>query len=82
MHGEPLQGFVQLYLESSHVCILSPGRFFAANELKIMMTYVVMNYDVKFEQEGVRPENVHLGLAIMPDPKAKVLFRKRRSGEV
>ncbi|GJE99514.1 cytochrome P450 [Phanerochaete sordida] len=57
-----------------HAC---PGRFFAATELKIMMAYVVVHYDVKFEREGVRPANVHKALTISPDPKAQVLFRER-----
>ena len=56
----------------------SPGRFFAANELKAMMAYLVQNYDVKFEDEGKRPSNKWFGLAVVPDPAARVLFRKRR----
>ncbi|EKM61817.1 uncharacterized protein PHACADRAFT_191008 [Phanerochaete carnosa HHB-10118-sp] len=56
-----------------------PGRFFAANELKAMMAHVIVNYDVKFEKEGIRPENVYTGLTIQPDPDAKILFRKRES---
>nr|BAD94562.1 cytochrome P450 [Phanerodontia chrysosporium]BAL05132.1 cytochrome P450 [Phanerodontia chrysosporium] len=59
-----------------HAC---PGRFFAANELKAMMAYVVVNYDVKFEKEGVRPENIYAAMGISPDPNARVLFRKRES---
>lgn len=42
-----------------------------------MMAYVVVHYDVKFEKEGVRPENVHKALTISPDPKAQVLFKER-----
>lgn len=56
----------------------SPGRFFAANELKAMMAHIVLNYDVKFENEGVRPPNVGISLTVVPDPTATVLFRKRR----
>lgn len=56
----------------------SPGRFFAATELKAMMAYIVMNYDIKCEREGVRPENVHINLAVIPDLTAKILFRKRQ----
>ena len=59
--------------------LLSPGRFFAANELKAMMAYVVVSYDVKFEKEGVRPENIYAALGISPDPNARVLFKKRDS---
>ncbi|KIP02170.1 hypothetical protein PHLGIDRAFT_20514 [Phlebiopsis gigantea 11061_1 CR5-6] len=57
-----------------HAC---PGRFFAANELKAMMAYLVLNYDVKLEEDGVRPENFYIGMTISPNPKATVLFKKR-----
>ena len=56
----------------------SPGRFFAANELKTMMAYLVLNYDVKFAEEGKRPANIRFGPADLPSHSAQVLFRKRR----
>lgn len=56
----------------------SPGRFFAVNELKALMAHVVMNYDVTFEDEGVRPPNKWFGISVTPDPTARVLFRKLR----
>ena len=56
----------------------SPGRFFAANELKIMLAYLVLNYDIKFEEEGKRPANIRFGPADLPSHSAQVLFRKRR----
>ena len=43
-----------------------------------MMAHVVTNYDVKFENEGVRPPNVWSALVVVPAPTAKVLFRKRK----
>ncbi len=57
----------------------SPGRFFAANELKAMMAHVIVTYDVKFSNEGVRPANKWIATTIAPDPTATVLFRKRRA---
>ena len=57
----------------------SPGRFFAANELKTMMAHLVLHYDVKFAHEGQRPPNVRFGPADLPSHSAKVLFRRRRS---
>lgn len=57
----------------------SPGRFFAANELKTMMAYLVMNYDIKMKTPGVRPPNLEFALAVVPNPFAKVLFRRRKS---
>ncbi|KAI0758034.1 cytochrome P450 [Fomes fomentarius] len=58
-----------------HAC---PGRFFAANELKTMMAFLVLNYDVRFAEEGKRPANIRFGPADLPSHNAKVMFRKRR----
>ena len=57
-----------------HAC---PGRFFAVNELKAMMCYLVMNYHIRAEEEGVRPPNYLSGLSVVPNPMAKVLFKRR-----
>ncbi|OCH95707.1 cytochrome P450 [Obba rivulosa] len=66
------------YISFGHGKHACPGRFFAANELKAMLAYILLNYDVKFEREGVRPENKWVATAIIPDPTAKVMFRKRQ----
>ena len=68
------------YLSFGHGRHACPGRFFAVNELKAMMCWLLMNYDVKTEVEGVRPENVYKGTRLIPNPFAKVLFRKRVPG--
>ncbi|KAI0962094.1 hypothetical protein AcV7_001014 [Taiwanofungus camphoratus] len=59
-----------------HAC---PGRFFAANELKAVLAHIVIKYDVKFEGEGGRPDNMWLGTSVLPQPSAKVMFRKRQT---
>ena len=60
--------------------IRSPGRFFAVNEIKAMFAHILLNYDVKLEDSSLqRPTNFHLEDAIIPDIKAKVMFRKRRN---
>ncbi|CAL1702454.1 unnamed protein product [Somion occarium] len=41
------------YLAFGHGRHACPGRFFAANEIKTMLCHVILNYDVKFENEGV-----------------------------
>ncbi|OCH84018.1 cytochrome P450 [Obba rivulosa] len=66
------------YISFGHGKHACPGRFFAAIELKAMLAHVLLNYDVKFERDGVRPENKWVGTAVAPDPTAKVLFRKRQ----
>jgi len=56
--------------------LASPGRFFAANELKCMLAHIVVNYDVKF-RDGRAPGPIYFGSANIPAP-AKVMFRKRQ----
>ncbi|KAF9002788.1 cytochrome P450 [Cyathus striatus] len=56
--------------------IKCPGRFFAVNELKAMLAYIVLHYDVKIPT-GIRPPNTWFQQYIIPNTKAKVMFRKR-----
>lgn len=67
------------YVPFGHGKYACPGRFFAGTELKAMMAYLVLNYDVKFAQEGVRPPNAATTLSTRPHQEARVLFRKRNS---
>ncbi|KAG6833858.1 hypothetical protein H0H87_011792 [Tephrocybe sp. NHM501043] len=64
-----------IFGNGKHAC---PGRFFAVNELKGLLAYVLLNYDVSFENYGPRPVDPWFGLAVAPDPSVPVLFRKRR----
>ncbi|KAF8665785.1 hypothetical protein AX16_000232 [Volvariella volvacea WC 439] len=57
-----------------HAC---PGRFFAINEIKAMLAHVLLNYDVRMANEGIRPSGKWFAVAYVPDPKAEVMFRKR-----
>ncbi len=58
----------------------SPGRFFAVNELKAVFAYIILNYDVQLEGGSLeRPRNFGYEATIVPNPKAKVMFRKRAS---
>jgi hypothetical protein len=57
----------------------SPGRFFAVNEIKAMFTHILMNYDVELENGSMeRPANLYAETSVMPNPRAKVMFRKRK----
>ena len=55
----------------------SPGRFFAALELKCMLALTLLKYDVRMTEEGVRPSDEWYGLASVPSHSAEVLFRPR-----
>ena len=35
--------------------VYSPGRFFAANQLKAILAHIVLNYDLKIGGDGKRP---------------------------
>lgn len=59
--------------------LISPGRFFAAVELKAMMAHLVLNYDVKMEIEGVVSKLVEFGNILAPNSESVVMFRRRQS---
>ncbi|PBK94105.1 hypothetical protein ARMGADRAFT_1062838 [Armillaria gallica] len=52
-----------------------PGRFFAVNELKALMCYILMNYDVKTDNKV--PPCMWFSSERFPNPSTKVSFRKR-----
>ncbi|KEQ78830.1 putative P450 monooxygenase [Aureobasidium pullulans EXF-150] len=56
-----------------HAC---PGRFFASQEMKLMLAHVVLNYEV--EIKGPRPENRDIGTASLPDNTVQIAVRPRR----
>ena len=56
-----------------HAC---PGRFFAATEMKLLLAYIVMNYDIKPME--TRPPNEFLGGNVLPPMKANIWVRRRK----
>ncbi|KAL8357235.1 hypothetical protein RB598_002190 [Gaeumannomyces tritici] len=59
-----------------HAC---PGRFFAANEIKMIVARCLLEYDIKLP-DGVtqRFPNFEFSGAIVPDPTKTLLFREAR----
>ncbi|KAH8895907.1 cytochrome P450 [Thozetella sp. PMI_491] len=57
-----------------HAC---PGRFFAANEIKMIMANALLSYDIKNVegQEGRYP-NMEFGPQSIPDPTKMLLFKR------
>ncbi|KEF52637.1 uncharacterized protein A1O9_11480 [Exophiala aquamarina CBS 119918] len=55
-----------------HAC---PGRFFAANELKLMLSYMLLNYE--FESLGERPESKWIGSSLVPPMNATIKIRRK-----
>ncbi|KXN83234.1 Ent-kaurene oxidase [Leucoagaricus sp. SymC.cos] len=59
-----------------HAC---PGRFLAVNEIKAMFAHILMNYDVQLESGSKeRPPNLAIEASIIPNQKAKMMFRKKK----
>lgn len=65
----------------NHAC---PGRFFAANELKIALCYLLINYDWDIVKEDgkvdIRAEEI--GFTANVNMTAKIRYRKRAPGAV
>ncbi len=55
-----------------HAC---PGRFFAANELKLLLAYMLAKYE--FEHLNERPPSKWIGTSIVPPLTATVRVRRR-----
>ncbi|KAJ7065402.1 cytochrome P450 [Mycena amicta] len=67
------------YLAFGHGVHSCPGRHFASIELKAILAHILLNYDIKLEDEAKgRPENQYIASACLPNEKAKVLFKKRQ----
>lgn len=65
-----------------HAC---PGRFFAANEIKLILANLLLNYDLKLppsKDGGDGPvsgeTDIVLGSGVGPDPTREILFRRAR----
>lgn len=56
-----------------HAC---PGRFFAANELKLLLAYMVLNYDI--EPLAVRPVGTWIAATALPPMRATIKVRRRK----
>lgn len=55
-----------------HAC---PGRFLVQHELKMMLAYLTMNYEIPYL--GGRSANQMLATSIIPPPKATLKVRRR-----
>ncbi|KAK7931192.1 hypothetical protein PG985_001904 [Apiospora marii] len=63
-----------------HAC---PGRFFAANEIKMLLAKLIGNFDFKNEDGGLqRYANIEIGALIAPDTKRKLLFKRITTASV
>ncbi|KAJ5772737.1 hypothetical protein N7457_007633 [Penicillium paradoxum] len=57
-----------------HAC---PGRFFAANEMKIALCQILMKYDIKLD-EACPPQVRRFGVSMTADSGANLVIRRRQ----
>ncbi|PNY27043.1 Cytochrome P450 [Tolypocladium capitatum] len=60
-----------------HAC---PGRFFVANEIKMIVVAMLARYDFKLAQGSERYPNIVFAGESMPDPSKTLLCRRREPG--
>ncbi|RFU74429.1 hypothetical protein TARUN_7822 [Trichoderma arundinaceum] len=57
-----------------HAC---PGRFFAGNQIKLILAFFLINYDVRLKEGDKRPEPMAMVMTKGPSPNAEFEFRRR-----
>ena len=55
-----------------------PGRFYASAAIKLLLAHIIVTYDIKLEDGSSRPPNFVRMNANVPNPTARVYFRRRR----
>ncbi|PVF95399.1 putative cycloheximide-inducible protein CIP70 [Serendipita vermifera] len=72
------------YLPFGHGKNACPGRFFAALELKAVLASLILGYELKWPDDvskeaggRYRPADIWVGGNLVPNPRAKLLIRKR-----
>ncbi|OCL06822.1 cytochrome P450 [Glonium stellatum] len=57
-----------------HAC---PGRFFAGNEIKMILSRILLNYDMRTtDGKNVRYPNIEFSNMSIPDPSKELLFKR------
>jgi len=64
-------------LHFGHGKYACPGRFFAAYEIKMILSHFLMDYEVKFPAGALSPKRFSADEVLLPDPTTRVLMRRR-----
>ncbi|KAI5842715.1 cytochrome P450, partial [Tricharina praecox] len=73
----PEKGYLS-FGRGKHAC---PGRAFAAAQLKVLLAYMICNYEFRTSPGEGRPQSENFSFSCLPDLKARLLFRKRADAE-
>lgn len=66
------------YLHFGHGKHACPGRALASNELKLILSHLILNYNIKYPAGKGRPINQTIDEMVFVDPQAAVLLKKIR----
>lgn len=55
-----------------------PGRFFASNEIKMILAHVLLKYEIKSPAGQGRPKNLTAHEYIFPDPDGLIVCQERK----
>ncbi|KAJ5026498.1 putative cytochrome P450 [Bipolaris maydis] len=66
------------HLHFGHGKYACPGRFFASNELKVVLASLITRYDMKYPEGVTRPANLNADEFLYSDPSTTVLLRRRK----
>ncbi|KAJ4355133.1 hypothetical protein N0V95_003215 [Ascochyta clinopodiicola] len=65
-----------IFLSFGHGRHGCPGRFFAANELKLLLAYIALKYDI--QPLKVRPTPIAFGSVMTPNPNVAIKIRRKK----
>ncbi|KAK7418724.1 hypothetical protein QQX98_003742 [Neonectria punicea] len=83
--SESAQKFLFSMTDSSNMAFgygkyACPGRFYASNEMKLVLANLILRYEFKLPDGAARPRNITIDSDMFPDPRARLCIRKRRLG--
>ncbi|KAG9258510.1 cytochrome P450 [Emericellopsis atlantica] len=64
------------YLPFGHGRHACPGRFFAVAQMKLVLGYLIMNYDIEMLYK--RPADIYIGVAKLPPMASELRVRRRK----
>ncbi|KAE8420539.1 cytochrome P450 [Aspergillus pseudocaelatus] len=60
--------------DGRHIC---PGRFMAADEIRLLLAHILVNYNIRPKDDGERPPNWTFKKILFPDMKGMVQLKRR-----
>ena len=64
-------------LHFGHGKYACPGRFFAANEIKMILSRLLLKYEFEYPLDKGRPVNYTAHESVYPDLRARLVMKKR-----